>query len=52
MDIADEKFVPWWFAVGSDSIPSGDGRGNCESALELKNEDPTEDIGEKSFSYY
>ncbi|MFS8160443.1 MAG: hypothetical protein ACMG6E_09610 [Candidatus Roizmanbacteria bacterium] len=48
--MAEEKVVAWWFAVGSESMPRGEGMGNWESNLELKNEDPTEDIGEKSFS--
>ena len=49
MDMAEEKVVAWWLIVGSESMPRGEGRGNWVSALVLKKEDPTEDMGEKSF---
>jgi hypothetical protein len=33
-------------------MPNGEGMGYWESPLELKKEEPTDDIGEKSFSCY
>jgi hypothetical protein len=48
--MAEEKVVAWWLAVGSESMPRGEGMGNCESILLVKKEEPTEDMGEKSFN--
>lgn len=45
-----EKVPVWLLLVGSESIPKGEGSWKLESTLQLKKEDPTEDIGEKSLS--